>query len=377
MRARVPVMALTAAASAGVAIFFTLYSLIPVTRGEEAGLSSLFAGTMMVFVMGVQVFTPALVRRFSLRGVLIASLLVLAAGALLTGIASGTAALLAGAVASGSGFGVLIVAGAQGVALLVPPGRLGRALGTYGLVTMASSALGSPAGLHIALTFSSQVFGVCAVAAGLIAAVASLGVPPGVGKAGTSTPASASGPRGVPALVSGAPWLVLAVLLVAVVLLSHGLSSLPVLAAAHGSAAVTVFAVQVGNALGRGIGGELEARITTRATLIAGVLLLAAGGALGVATGGQGAVITAGALIGLGVGIVQTVTLHTAMRRMDSGRASVVWNLAVDGGLWAGGVLWGIAIASGFVVAGALVLSVLLLGITAVAVLRLPGHGDR
>lgn len=373
MRSRVSVVSLTAAVALGVAIFFTLYSLIPVTRGEEAGLSSLFVGTMMTFVMGVQVFTPMLVRRFSLRLVLVASLVLVAVGALITGTASGTLMLLVGAVASGTGFGTLIVAGAHGVALLVPSGRLGRALGAYGLVTMAASALGSPAGLQVALTFSPPVFGLCALVAGLLGAALSFGVPGAVGKAKTGGNATVGKLRGVRALVLGTPWLVLSALLVAVILLSHGLSSLPVLAATHGSAAVVVFAVQVGNALGRGIGGELEARIKTRATFITGVVLLAAGGVCGVLITGQIAVIIAGALIGLGVGIVQAITLHTAMRRMDSGRASVVWNLAVDGGLWAGGILWGLAIASGLVATGALVFSVLLLAIAVAVVPQLPG----
>ena len=146
--------ALTAAAALGVAIFFTLYSLIPVTRADDPALSSLFVGVMMACVMAVQAFTPALVRRFSLRLVVAVSLAVLAAGALVTGIAQGTVALLVGAVLSGAAFGILIVAGAQGVALLVPPTHLGRALGAYGLVTMAATAVGSPAGVQLALSFS-------------------------------------------------------------------------------------------------------------------------------------------------------------------------------------------------------------------------------
>lgn len=370
---RQAVASLTAAVALGVAVFFTLYSLIPVTRADDPGLSSLFAGTMMAFVMAVQVFTPALVRRFSLRLVLTVSLAVLAIGALVTGTAQGTVALLVGAVLSGAGFGIVIVAGAQGIALLVPALQLGRALGTYGLVTMAATALGSPAGVQLALTYSPSVFGVCAFVAGVLAAVLALRLPPGVG---TSDPDPRTTPDppdggGVRRFVAGAPWLALGLLLAAVVLLSHGLTSLPVLATSFGGAAIVVFAVQSGNALGRGIGGELEARIEAPATLVAGSLSLAAGGVLGVLVGGPAAMIAAGALIGLGVGIVQTLTLHTAMRRMDPGRASVVWNLGVDGGLWIGGILWGVALASGVVGAGALAVCVVVLALGVVVALRL------
>jgi hypothetical protein len=369
---RGPVIALTTAVALGVAVFFTLYSLIPVTRADEPGLSSLFVGTMMAFVMAVQVFTPALVRRFSLRLVLTASLSLAAVGALVTGTAQSTVALLMGAVLSGAAFGVTIVAGAQGIALLVPAPRLGRALGTYGLVTMAATAVGSPAGVQLALTYSASVFGVCALVAGLLAAALSLRLPRGVGTADPdpARPGGSRGAGGPRRFVAGAPWLALGLLLAAVVLLAHGLSSLPVLATSFGGAAIVVFAVQSANALGRGIGAELEARIEAPATLVIGSLGLAAGGALGVLVGGPAAMIAAGALIGLGVGIVQTLTLHMSMRRMDPGRASVVWNLGVDGGLWVGGILWGVALASGVVGAGALAVSVVVLALGGAVALR-------
>lgn len=377
MRSRVSMASLTSAVALGVAIFFTLYSLIPVTRGDEGNLSSLFLGTMMSCVMGVQVFTPALVRRFSLRLIIVASLVLVSVGALITGTVSGTPLLLVGAIASGMGFGVLIVAGAHGVALIVSPFRLGRALGAYGLVTMAASALGSPAGLQIALTFSSAVFGVCALIVGLLGAAFAFGIPGTVGKVTSKERTSGRKLDKATESIAGTPWLMLVVLLVAVVLLSHGLSSLPVLATPYGSAATVVFAVQFGSALGRGIGGEMEARIQARVTLIAGAILLTGGGTLGVLIAGGTAAITAGALIGLGIGIVQAISLHTAMQRMDSGRASVVWNLAVDGGLWTGGILWGLALTAGLVPATTLVFCTLLLATTAAVLPQLPGRSRR
>ena len=44
---RVPFAALTAAVSLGVATFFTLYSLIPVTRTDDPGDGSAFVGVLM------------------------------------------------------------------------------------------------------------------------------------------------------------------------------------------------------------------------------------------------------------------------------------------------------------------------------------------
>lgn len=389
MRSQRSLWALTSAAALGIAIFFTLYSLIPVTRAEEPSLSSLFLGTMMAFVMAVQVFTPALVRRLSLRGVVIASLATVAAGALLTGLSDGTALLLTGAVASGSGFGVLIVAGAQGVALLVTREKLGRALGAYGLITMGAAAVGSPAGVQIAVTFSPAVFGLCALVIGLLGMGLALGIPSTVGRhqpqpaqddaSGERPAAQEQGKNAqLRTFVAGAPWLILAVLLIAVILLSHGLSSLPALAAVSGNAALVIFAVQAGNSIGRGIGGELVSRSTAQSTLMTGAALVAAGGVSGVLITGSWAAIAAGTLIGLGVGITQTVTLHVAMQRMSSGHASVIWNLAVDGGLWVGGILWGLALSTGTMGPAALIASaiVLVLGIiTALQLSRAEGPG--
>lgn len=372
-----PFAALTAVASLGLAIFFTLYSLIPVTRADTPSLSSLFLGTMMAFVMGVQALTPALVSRFSLRMVLAGSVALTAAGALITGIAQSTPALLAGAVAAGAGFGVLIVAGSQGIALLVSANRLGRMIGIYGLVTMAASALGSPVGVQLALTFSPAMFGVCASILGVIAVALSFGVPAAVGK-GPERRASKHSPLTVEksvaqrlaGLVAGAPWLALGFLLSGVVLLSHGLSSFPVLASAYGSAAVVIFSVQAGNALGRWLGGELEAWSTTGVTVITGALLLAAGGVLGVMATSTTVAIVSGVLVGTGIGVVQTVTLHIAMKVLSAGRASVMWNLSVDAGLWAGGILWGLALVSGTVQGAVLLLCVLVVVLGALLMRR-------
>ena len=382
----VPFASLTAVASLGLAIFFTLYSLIPVTRADTPGLSSLFLGTLMAFVMGVQALTPSLVSRFSLRLVLAGSVMLTAIGGLLTGVSESTPALLAGAVAAGVGFGVLIVAGSQGIALLVSEARLGRMIGIYGLVTMAAAAIGSPLGVQIAITFSPSVLGVCTLVVGVIAFGLSFGVPGVVGRKqlDQGSPVKEkhlavgqSKTRRMLELVAGAPWLVLGFLLIGVVLLSHGLSSLPVLASTYGSAAVVIFFVQAGNALGRWLGGEVEARSSTGATVVTGAILLAAGGVSGVLAASTWVMLISGVLIGTGIGVVQTVTLHTAMRLLSAGRASVMWNLSVDAGLWVGGILWGLALTTGFVRGGVWLFSALILVVGVLLVQQLRRKLDR
>lgn len=369
-----PYASLTAAAAVGIAMFFTVYSLIPLTWSDQPGASSAFIGTMMTFVIAVQVFAPALVRRYSLRTVMAASLVAMAVGVLVTGLAGTLPTLIAAAVPLGLGFGVMVVAGAQGVALLVPSGQLARALGIYGLVSMLGSALGSPAGVQLTLAFSSTVFGVVAFILLLVASGLALTIPSGVGVIEPDGPGASwsSRVRVIGDALSTAPWFIVVFLLLSIVILSHGLTSLPVTASALGSAAAVIFVVQVGNAIGRGFGGELETRTGALTTSVTGALLLVIGGVTSVLVDNFAVILAAGVMIGLGVGTVQSVTLHAVMLRMTPGRASVLWNLGLDGGLWAGGILWGLLLTAGQVELGALVFAALVAvaGIAVVAQLR-------
>ena len=342
---RAPFVALTASVALGIALFFSLYSLIPVTRAENPELGSLFVGTLMACVLAVQVFAPMLVRRLSLKWVLAGAATLLGCGALLAGIADAVPALLAGAVAGGLGFGVLIVVGAQGVALLVPAGRLGRALGLYGVITVSSSAFGSAAGLQLALALGPAVFGIAGAVAGLASAAFALALPAGVGRSAAA--GAASGARRLArSFAKNVPWAVLLMLLLAVMLLSHGLTSVPAVAAPVNGALV-ILLVQIGNAAGRWLGAELEERLSPALAALIGSIAAAGAAAATVLVPDAAGVAVAAALVGAGVGVVQGVSLHAAMRVMTAGSASVVWNLTFDSGLWIGGVLWGLLLASG------------------------------
>lgn len=413
---RVPFVALTAAVSVGVATFFTLYSLIPVTRTDSPGLGSAFVGVLMTCVIAVQVGTPALVRRFTLRGVVMGSLVLLLTGTLVAGIAGtgtvhgpGLVALLAGGAVAGAGFGILIVAGSQGVGLLVTGSGLGKALGVYGLVTVLATALGSPAGVQLGVSSSPAVLGVTAAVLCGLGAVAGRGIPSSVGRtptSGTTAPPSAddtvdpaaeaptppadtapqeTAPQDTPSTdptphdpttaqpdepphasprdrqatsTAGALRLLsltLVFLLLAVLFLSHGITSLPVLATDSVGPAATILLVQLGTAGGRWLGGFAEPRLTRSGTILLATVLILGGGITGVLGSAIFVVAASAVVLGAGIGTAQTVALHTAMRRTDPGRASVVWNLSVDAGLWLGGILAGLVLAAGATTAGVLV----------------------
>jgi hypothetical protein len=122
----------------------------------------------------------------------------------------------------------------------------------------------------------------------------------------------------------------------------------------------------LGCAAGRGIGGELGRWIPPGGVWAVAAAPAGIGGVLGMLLPEFAAGLLWALLLGVGAGAVQTVTLHAVLRRVEAGRASVVWNLAVDGGLWAGGVLWGLALAYGFVGGAVVGASVVVLALAAV-----------
>lgn len=366
---RLPFAALTTAVSIGTTAFFTLYSLIPISRADTPGVGTVFVGVLMAFVIAMQATVPALVRRFSLRIVVLGSLVSLAAGTLVTGASgsiaggnAGTTILLVGAAFAGAGFGVLIVAGAQGVGMLVPGPRLGRALGLYGLVTALSTALGSPAGVQLGLTTSTLTLCMFAGALCLVGAACALGIAhraPDHGNSALTVEAVDSPTEratGV-AIASGSTRtlaLTLVFLLVAILFIAHGVTSLPVHTSGAVAPAITILLLQLGVSAGRWLGGVTESRITRPGTVLLAVALVVVGATVGVLSGIAPLIGGAAVVLGVGVGTAQTVTLHMAMQRVGPARASVSWNLSVDCGLWVGGILAGIALAEGALVPGTL-----------------------
>lgn len=390
---RAQLTSVTVASALGIAVFYAAYSLIPIARADEPAVSSAVLGVMMGFVIIVQPATPALVRRFSVRTVLQTSLATMAVGVLLLGWAPGLVALLIGAAVAGAGIGVLVVSGAQSIGLLALGPRLSRELGRYGLVTISSAAIGAPLGVQLGTAASTEVFGLVAAGLCIISVVGTRGLSPGLGRdtdaatdtatdTDTDTDTDTAQPpsdRTGTSLATGllrARW-TLALMAIAIVLLSYGLTTLPVIASAAVLPAVVVLAVQFGNAVGRGVGGQLEPRIGHRGlVLVAGTLMLLGTG--GTVWWHDSAVVIAPALmLGIGAGMIQTAVLHVTMVQAGPGVGSVLWNITIDSGLWLGGILTGLALARGVTAEASLVVAGLLVIVGLVGLRQLARHSTQ
>ncbi len=345
----------TIASAVGIAVFYAAYSLIPITRADEPAVASAFLGVMMGFVIIVQPVTPALVRRFSVRPVLQVSLLTITAGVLLIGWAPGLIVLLVGALVAGSGIGVLVVSGAQGIGLLALGPRLSRELGLYGLVTITSSAVGAPLGVQLGTSASPQVFGVVAAGLCALSVAGTFGLRGDLGRAGADEQPTRTSTSLVAGLVR-ARWTLL-LMVVTILVLSHGLTTLPIVVSATVSPAMVVLGVQFGNAVGRGVGGQLEHRIGHRRVVVSALALLVLGTVGTVVVPGSVLVLAPAVLIGIGVGMIQTAALHSTMVQAGPGSGSVLWNITIDTGLWLGGIFTGIALAHGVTAVASLVVA--------------------
>ena len=260
--------------------------------------------------------------------------------------------LLALSVVRGAGFGIVAVLGSLLAARLAPPGRMGEALGLYGLSIASANLLAVP--VSVALT-SAGHFPVVAVLAGcpLLALVLlrpirrHLAPPP-------DPAARAPGDRRRAVRLSAVP----AVLLGVVTLAGGGLTTYLPIERPHGAdAALVLLVFGVTGGFTRWRSGVFADRIGLRRVLPAGLGAAAAGLlalALAVRTGfgpdSFAVMLVAAGVFGVGFGVVQNLTLLMTFDRVGaSGSAigSAVWNGAFDAGTSIGAFVVGALAAGG------------------------------
>jgi MFS family permease len=320
--------------------------LLPVAPllGSERGVhatAGLVTAALMGGTVAMQVSIPALSRRMS-----VVAMLVL--GGVLMGLPSfaylgspSEATILVASALRGIGFGLVTIGSTAVVIRMAAEGVRARAIGRFGLLTGMIAALSPAVGVRL-YDVGQDTLLFCLAGALPVAGIAVLPY----AYLGTLR-RSLRAPRILPLLRTGA--LVRPTLVFALGIISYGalVSYLPQSFA--GSAALMLLLFGVVQALFRGLAGRLPAGamqhhllLVAAAAALSGVLLL--WWATRVAST---ALAYTGLLwLGVGLGMLATASLAAlAGRGTDRSQIgpSVLWNVAFDAGIAAGGILFALA----------------------------------
>lgn len=330
----------------GFGTFFLNYATL-VTIGQGMGLSAVTAGTvltvMMIAVVAVQPLVPAINTRLGSRYTFVIAVGLQALGNVLSlNTQYPFAALLAGSVVGGLGFGVLVVIGTAVVPSAVAPGRLGRALGFYGATTATATALGAPLGLWLLTVLSTSgvrwlSFGLILLALPAILTVPKKEVTDHTGPHSTDQRQAQPGPK---MQIAG---LVSVLLPTALVLTVFGLVLAFGPAADDASPALYIAAMQISVIFGRFLGSASLDRYSAVRVMLVGLVTALAGLIVAAILPAGWGLILAMVVLGFGTGSVQAASLLMAFQQAGSAnRGSVAWNMTFDIGLGFAGLVGGI-----------------------------------
>ncbi len=359
-------------AAAGFSGFGVTLSSLP-AQVASAGNSAASAGAtttvMLVATVLFQPVVPALLHRLSTPATTTIGLVALGLPApLLIWVSSG-AGLYSICVLRGMGFAVFTVAGAFMASEVAPPGREGEAAGLYGLAAAVPNVIMVPLGV---LLLHAPGFWLVGCIAGLPAVGAMLAW--GVGwRRVVPDPTQAAPKSSTRRAIARA--LVPASVLYPVTIAAGAVVTILPIVRSELLATVGLLVFGIAAALARWQAGR-QVDQSSRTWLLPGACALVIAGLLALAAGltGQSSwvVLAACAVLGLGYGAVQSLTLVYSFARTTSRErpiASAVWNGAFDAGTATGAVLIGVLTATGIGWWGAFaVLAALAVAVTPTAI---------
>jgi MFS family permease len=371
---RLPAMrALVGVTAIGFLSYFLTLASLPayaVSGGAAETTAGAVTAIFLVTTIAVQSAVPALIARLGTGPVLAAGLLALGAPSPLYAVSSGLGWLAWISVIRGAGFGVLTVLGSLLAVQVAPPAQRGEAVGLYGLAIAAPNLVAVPAGVALVL------HGHPAWLAWLAAApVLALPLVPRLVRAaaGNAPPEAAPGAGRRAALAALPP----SVVLLVVTLAGGGLVTfLPIERPDGVLATLALLVFGATGALFRWQAGLVADRTGSR-LLLPGALVAGAVGMVAVAAGlhaSDAAVLVGAAVLGVGYGTAQNLTLLAAFARAGSsgaGTASALWNASFDAGtalgaIALGGVAAGVGLAWTYVVVAGVLVGMLPLAVAAV-----------
>ncbi|MGH8876817.1 MAG: MFS transporter [Stackebrandtia sp.] len=346
-----------------------LLSVVPLWAAESGTGSSgvgAITATMMGATVVLQFGMGALVRRFALRHLF-------AIGVLLVGVPSfgyllstDLAWVLAVSAVRGFGFGMFTVAGSALAAELVPAAQRGRAVAAYGVAIGVSQIATLPLAVWAAKEIGyDTVFVITAITA--ILAAPALWAQSGQ-RVDDITPAADAEVSGVAKRLRtmSRPFAVMTAVACA---LGGMFTFIPLALSSPDAGAVGLFTMALGLVASRWVSGTVSDKIGPgRVILPAGVTAAVGMGAtaLGIHYQWDALAIVGTTLYGMGFGGLQNDTIVVMFRRAGRGGhglASIVWNVAYDGGTGIGGLAIGLLVA-GLSLSGAF-------GVVAIAIFAL------
>ncbi len=356
---RLPAMRLLAGYTLGGAIGFSVtLSALPAylaAHGTPDSLAGLVTTALLAATVCTQLLAPRLVQWFGMAGTLAGGLIALGAPSLLLLLNDSLAWAVGVSALRGAGFGILTVLGSTMTARIVPISRRGEAIGIYGLAIAIPTLLATSGGVAL-------------VAAGQFPLVAILGAAPllsvpfapalaRAGAAGSDDRPPAGGRRGRDPAASmarrtaGLAAIPPALVLLMVTLAGGGfLTYLPIARPDGALATIGLFVWGVTGALSRWRAGLIADR--------SGIVRLLPGGS-GISAVGMGVVVAGlllpgaagwavtligSAVLGIGYGAIQNLTLLAAFARagqQQTATVSAVWNVGYDAGSALGAALVG------------------------------------
>jgi MFS family permease len=337
-------------AAAGFSGFGVTLSSLP-AHVASAGSSAASAGATTTVMLAATVLfqpvVPTLLHRLSTPATTAIGLVALGLPAPLLIWASSGAGLYSICVLRGMGFAIFTVAGAFMASEVAPRGREGEAAGLYGLAAAIPNVIMVPLGV---LLLHTPGFWLVGSIAGLPVVGATLAW--GGGWRRTAPDPTQMAPKSSTRRAIARSLMPAAVLYPVTIAAGAAITILPIVRSEL-LATVGLLVLAIATALARWQAGKQVDR-PKHTWLLPGGCALAIAGLLALAAGlsghSNGVVLAACAVLGLGYGAVQCLTLVYAFARTTSHErpvASAVWNGAFDAGTATGAVLIGVLTATG------------------------------
>ena len=291
-----------------------------------------------------QLGVPRMLARFGHAKVLAFGLVAIGGPAFAYLLSDALLPILAVSAVRGIGFGILTVTMSAMIAELVPPQRLGAAVGVYGLAVATPMVVLLPAA--VAIQQHASFAWVC-----LLGTLPVLGVPWALALAGHLNPEPLTAEETDAGPVGAHVWRPTLVLFVITAAGGALTTFLPQLAGGR-TATAALFVLGLLSALTRWRAGHLADR-SGPDSMLAPLLITGAGG-LGLVVWGVAdhprpvALLVGTALVAIAYGALQNLTLLVAFRGLSRGqvpKASSAWNIGYDAGTAVGALAVG-AVAS-------------------------------